>query len=336
MSELSPREKAAVLMVALGKEASAEIYKHLTEEEIEQLTLSITALDIFDTDVRDEVLQEFYDICVAQKYLSEGGIDYAREILMDAVGEQKADELIKKLSASLQVRPFDFVRRADPVQLINFIQNEHPQTIALILSYMDPDKASAILSSLPDDIQANVVQRIANMNTVSLEYIKEAERILEYKLSSVGQEENAAVGGVDTIVDMLNAIDRSTEKNILEQIEVNDPDLADEIKRKMFVFEDIVKLTDPALQRVLREVDNDSLTMALKGTNEDDAISQKIFANISSRLHDMIIENMEYMGPVRVRDVEEAQQKIVNVIRRLEDAGEIEIARGGEEDALIV
>jgi len=323
-------------MVALGKETSAEIYKHLTEEEIEQLTLSITALDIFDTDIKNEVIDEFYDICVAQKYLSEGGIDYAREILMNAVGEERADELIRKLSASLQVRPFDFVRRADPIQLGNFIQNEHPQTIALILSYTDPEKASSILSGLPEDIQADVVKRIANMNVVSLEYIKEAERILEHKLSSVGQEENTSIGGVDTIVEMLNSIDRGTEKHIMEKIEMDDPELADEIRRKMFVFEDIVKLSDQALQRVLREVDNDALTMALKGTSEDDAISQKIFSNISTRLHDMIIENMEYMGPVRVRDVEEAQQRIVNVIRKLEDDGEIEIARGGEEDALIV
>ncbi len=336
MAELSPREKAAVLMVALGKESSAEIYRHLSEDEIEQLTLSITSLDAFDTELRNSVLEEFYEICLAQNYISEGGIDYAREVLMDAMGAEKADELIRRLSASLQVRPFDFVRRADTTQLGNFIQNEHPQTIALILSYMDPHKAAEMLSRLPEDIQPSVVERIANMNVVSLEYIKEAERILEHKLSSIGQEENASVGGVDTIVEMLNAIDRSTEKYIMEKIEMDDPALADEIRRKMFVFEDIVKLTDQALQRVLREVDNDVLTMALKGTNQEDAIAQKIYANISTRLRDMLIENMEYMGPVRVRDVEEAQQKFVNVIRKLEDDGEIEIARGGEEDAIIV
>ncbi len=336
MADLSLREKAAVLMVALGKDASSEIYKHLSEDEIEQLTLNITALQSFDKEVRDEVLEEFYDICVAQKYISEGGIDYARQLLVDAVGEEKADELIRKLSASLQVRPFDFARKADSLQLTNFIKNEHPQTIALILSYLEPDKAANILAELSEEIQAKVVERIANMSVASLEYIKEAERILEHKLSSIGQEENTSVGGVDTIVAVLNAIDRATEKNIMEQIDADDPALADEIRRKMFVFEDIVKLTDQALQRVLREVDNDTLTMALKGTSEDDEISGKIYANISTRLHDTIIENMEYMGPVRVRDVEEAQQKIVNVIRKLEDDGEIAIARGGEDDALIV
>ncbi len=334
--EMSPREKAAILMVALGKDASAQIYQHLTEEEIEQLTLNITALQTFDKETQDDVLEEFYDICVAQKYISEGGIDYARDLLMSAVGQEKADELIRKLSASLQVRPFDFARRADAMQLGNFIKNEHPQTIALILSYLESGKAASILAELNDELQAKVVERVANMSRASLEYIKEAERILEHKLSSIGQEENTSVGGVDTIVAMLNAIDRGTEKHIMEKIEMDDPELADEIRRRMFIFEDIVKLTDQAMQRVLREVDNDTLTMALKGTNEEDDIAQKIYANISTRLHDTILENMEYMGPVRVRDVEEAQQKIVNVIRKLEDDGEIDIARGGDEDALIV
>ncbi|MGI6152229.1 MAG: flagellar motor switch protein FliG [Christensenellaceae bacterium] len=334
--KLMSKEKAAILMVALGKDYSSEIYKHLTEEEIEQLTLSITSLRTFDKETRDEVLAEFYDICVAQKYISEGGIEYAREILIDAMGEDKANEMIGKLSSSLQIRPFDFVRRSDPMQISNFIQNEHPQTIALILSYLEPDKSAQILAELPEDTQAKVVQRIASMSSVSLEYIREAEHILERKLSSIGQEENTAVGGVDAIVDILNSIDRTTEKHIMESIETEDPELAEEIRRKMFVFEDIVKLTDQAIQRMLKEVDNDVLTLALKGAADNEEISGKIYSNISSRLKEMIEENMEYMGPVRVRDVEEAQQKIVNVIRKLEDEGEIEIARGGEEDALII
>lgn len=336
MIELSSKEKAAVLMVALGKEYSSKLYKFLTEEEIEQLTLSITSLHTFDKDTRDDVLAEFFDICVAQKYISEGGIEYAREILINAVGEERADEMIGKLSASLQIRPFDFARHADPGQIGNFIQNEHPQTIALILSYLDSSKAAMILGMLPEDIQSKVVQRIANMNVVSMEYIREAERILERKLANIGQEENSNIGGIDTIVEVLNAIDRTTEKHIMDNIETEDPELAEEIHRRMFVFEDIIKLTDQAIQRTLKEVDNDVLTLALKGAGEGSEIADRIYANISTRLRETIEENMEYMGPVRVRDVEEAQQKIVTVIRKLEDEGEIEISRGGDDDAIIV
>ena len=318
----------------LGKSIRPIYTKHLTDEEIEQLTLSITGLGSFDTDTKNEVLSEFYDICVAQKYISEGGIDSAREILVKAVGVDKADELIGRLSASLQVRPFDIIRKADPSAILNFIQHEHPQTIALILSYMQPQKAASVLSSLPEEIQPKVVQRIATMSVSSPEYIREAERILERKLSSVGQEENTSVGGISVIVDMLNAIDRSTEKSILESIEMENPELADEIHRRMFIFEDITKLSNIALQRVLKEVDNDVLTMALKGANAE--ITQKIYNNISKRLQELIRENMEYMGPVRVRDVEQAQQKIVNVIRKLEDEGEIEVSRGGADDEFVV
>ena len=334
IENLLPKEKAAILMVALGKDASSKIYKHLNDDEIEQLTLGITGLRSFDKETRDSVVHEFYDLCVAQKYISEGGIDYARDVLVDAVGNEKADELIGKLSAALQVRPFDFVRRADDTQVSNLIQNEHPQTIALILSYLKPQKAASILSLLPDDLQSKVVERIADMGVVSMEYIREAERILEYKISSIGQEENTTVGGVDMVVELLAATDRSTEKHILDAVEVDDPELADEIHRRMFVFEDIVKLGDVELQKVLKEIDNDVLTMALKGASDE--IAGKIYANISKRLHDLIVENMEYMGPVRVRDVEQAQQTIVNVIRKLEDAGEIEISRGGSEDELIL
>lgn len=334
VENLLPKEKAAILMVALGKDASSKIYKHLNDDEIEQLTLGITGLRSFDKETRDAVVNEFYDLCVAQKYISEGGIDYAREVLVDAVGNERADELIGKLSAALQVRPFDFVRKADDTQVSNLIQNEHPQTIALILSYLKPQKAASILSLLPEELQSKVVERIADMGVVSMEYIREAERILEYKISSIGQEENTSVGGVDMVVELLAATDRSTEKHILDTVEVDNPELADEIHRRMFVFEDIVKLGDIELQKVLKEIDNDVLTIALKGASDE--IAAKVYANISKRLHDLIVENMEYMGPVRVRDVEQAQQTIVNVIRKLEDAGEIEISRGGSEDELIL
>ena len=334
IENLLPKEKAAILMVALGKDVSSKIYKCLSDDEIEQLTLGITGLRAFDKETRDAVIGEFYDLCVAQRYISEGGIDYARDVLVKAVGDEKADELIGKLSAALQVRPFDFVRKADAAQISNLIQNEHPQTIALILSYLKPNQAADILALLPEDQQAKVVERIADMGVVSMEYIREAERILEYKISSMGQEENTTVGGVDMVVELLAATDRSTEKHILDAVEDDNPELADEIHKRMFVFEDIVKLGDVDLQKVLKEIDNDVLTIALKGAGEE--IAEKIYANISKRLHDLIVENMEYMGPVRVRDVEQAQQTIVNAIRKLEDAGEIEIARGGAEDELIV
>ncbi|MBQ9624503.1 MAG: flagellar motor switch protein FliG [Clostridia bacterium] len=317
-------------MISLGKEHSAKVYKHLTNEEIEKITLSITGLDKFDSEIKEEVMSEFHDMCIAQKYISEGGLDYAREILVAAMGEEAADNLLGKISSSLQVRPFDFIRRADTKHIFNFIQNEHPQTIALVMSYLDPQQCGPILAELPMEKQVEVISRLATMGTVSPEYIKEAERILEHKLSSVGLEDSSEIGGIDTIVQILNAVDRTTEKNILEQIEGEDAELADEIHRKMFVFEDIVKLTNPAIQRTLKEVDNDLLALALKGTTPE--IEEKIFANVSSRLKETLKENMEFMGPVRVSDVEEAQQKIVNVIRRLEEAGEIQVARGGGAD----
>jgi flagellar motor switch protein FliG len=282
--------------------------------------------------MKDAVLEEFYQVCLVQNYISEGGIDYAREILNSAIGQQKAVEIINKLTSTLQVRPFDFVRKADPNQILNFIQNEHPQTIALVFSYLDSGLAANILASLPLDLQIEVVARIAKMNRTSPEYIREIERVLERKLSTMVAMDYATVGGVDYIVSMLNSVDRGTEKHILENLELQNGDLAEEIRRKMFVFEDIVKLNKMAIQRVLREVDKHDLTVALKGAPAD--VSKIIFENVSKRLQDMIKEDLEIMGPVRVRDVEEAQQKIVNIIRNLDDSGEIVISRG-KEDGLI-
>ena len=333
-SDLVPRQKAAILMVLLGREYSSKVYKCLSQEEIEQLTLAITNLDRIDSELSDRVLEEFHDITLAQKYVTEGGIEYARDVLVAAVGAEQADALLSRLTASLQVRPFDFVRRADSAQVFNFIQNEHPQTIALVLSYLDTARAALILGSLPRDMQAQVIKRIAKMGIVSPDYIREAERVLERKFGNVGYTANVAVGGLDTIVDILNSVDRGTETFILSSIEQEDPDLAEEIHNKLFVFEDLIKLTDLSLQKVLKEVDNDVLTIALKNASEQ--INAKIFKNISKRLQETIDENMKFMGPVRVRDVEAAQQKIVNVVRRLEDAGVIDVARGGREDEIIV
>jgi flagellar motor switch protein FliG len=331
--KLSGREKAAILLIALGKDYSSRIFRHLKDDEIEQLTLDITNVKRVDSNTKDEIIQEFYEECLTQSYLSEGGIDYARELLEASIGSQRAYELINRLTSSLQVRPFDFARKVDPNQLLTFLQNEHPQTIALVLSYLEPDMSAAILSKLPIDKQTQVVIRISTMDRTSPEYVREVERILDRKLSSMGVDDFTMVGGIESIVDILNSADRTTERRVLEELEIDNGDLVDEIRRKMFVFEDIIKLDKRAIQRVLKEVENADLTIALK--NATDELRSLIFENMSKRLSDMIKEDMEFMGPVRVRDVEDAQQKIVNVIRRLQDAGEIIISRG-QEDELVV
>ena len=331
--ERTGREKAAMLLISLGPERSAEIFKHLKEEEIEQLTLEIANIRTVTPEEKEKVLEEFYQICLAQEYIAEGGISYAREILEKALGTQKAIEVINKLTVSLQVRPFDFVRKADPSQLLNFIQKEHPQTIALILAYLKPQQASAVLSALPPEQQADVARRIATMDRTSPEVIKEVERILEKNLSALVTEDYTAAGGVQAIVDILNNVDRGTEKHIMETLEIEDIDLAEEIKKRMFVFEDILTLDNRSIQRFLREVDNNQLAIALKGATEE--VQNVIYANMSKRMAEMIKEDIEYMGPVRLKDVEEAQQKIVNVIRKLEDAGEIVISRGGGDEIIV-
>ncbi|MFY9176231.1 MAG: flagellar motor switch protein FliG [Caldicoprobacterales bacterium] len=330
---LTGKEKAAILLIALGTERASEIYKHLREEEIEQLTLEIANLRKVDSDIKDSVIEEFYEMCLAQNYITEGGIEYAKEILAKALGEHKAVELINKLTSSLQVRPFDFARKADPSQLLNFIQNEHPQTIALILSYLRPEQAATILSSLPLEKQADVASRIATMDSTSPEIIKEVERILEKKLASMVTSDFTSAGGIETIVDILLSVDRGTEKHIMDTLEMRDDELAEEIKKRMFVFEDIVKLDNRSVQRFLREVDNNDLALALKSTSEE--VANVIFSNMSKRLQEMIKEDMEFMGPVRLRDVEDAQQRIVNIIRRLEDAGEIVVSRGGGDEIVV-
>ncbi len=332
-SEITGIQKAAVLLIALGPEKSASIFKHLKEEEIEQLTLEIANTRSVSPATKEQVLDEFYEICLAQQYIAEGGIAYAKELLEKALGEDKAKDVIGRLTASLQVRPFEFVRKTDASQMLNFIQDEHPQTIALILSYLSSSQASAIISALPPDKQADVAKRIAQMDRTSPDVIKEVERVLERKLSSLVNQDYTIVGGVDAIVAILNTVDRGTEKHIMENLEIEEPELADEIRRKMFVFEDILSLDDKSIQRVLREVDNNELAVALKGSNEE--VQTVIFNNLSKRLSAMIKEDMEFMGPVRLKDVEEAQQKIVNIIRKLEDSAEIIISRGGGDEIIV-
>lgn len=326
-------QKAAILLIALGPEKSADIFKHLKEDEIEELTLEIANTRSVSPKVKEEVMEEFYQICLAQQYIAEGGIAYAKELLDKALGGEKAQEVISKLTASLQVRPFEFVRKTDPSQVLNFIQDEHPQTIAMILSYLTPGQAAMIMSALTPETQADVAKRIATMDRTSPDVIKEVERVLERKLSSLINQDYTIVGGVDAIVSILNTVDRSTEKHIMESLEIEEPELADEIRKKMFVFEDIMLLDDRAIQRVLRDVDNNDLSVALKGANED--VQNTIFKNLSKRLASMIKEDMEFMGPVRMKDVEEAQQKIVGIIRKLEDSGEIVISRGGGDEIVV-
>lgn len=332
-SDRSGREKAAMLLISIGPEKSAEIFKHLKEEEIEQLTLEIANIRTVSPEEKDRVMEEFYQICLAQEYIAEGGIGYAKEILEKALGTQKALDVINKLTVSLQVRPFEFVRKADPAQLLNFIQKEHPQTIALILAYLKPQQASVVLAALPQDKQADVARRIATMDRTSPEVIKEVERILEKNLSSLVTEDFTAAGGVQAIVNILNTVDRGTEKYIMETLEIEDTDLAEEIRKRMFVFEDILTLDNRSIQRFLRDVENNQLAIALKGATEE--VQKAIYSNMSKRLSEMIREDIEFMGPVRLKDVEEAQQKIVNIIRKLEDAGEIVISRGGGDEIIV-
>ncbi len=326
-------QKAAILLIALGPERSAGIFKHLKEEEIEELTLEIANTRSVTPQVKEEVINEFYEVCLAQQYIAEGGIGYAKDLLEKALGSEKALDVIGKLTASLQVKPFEFVRKTDPSQIINFIQDEHPQTIALILSYLSPAQSALILSALAPDRQADVAKRIAVMDRTSPDVIKEVEKVLESKLASLVNQDYTIIGGVDAVVEILNTVDRGTERHIMETLEIEEPELADEIRKKMFVFEDILLLDDRAIQRVLRDVDNSDLEMALKSANEQ--VQNAIFGNLSKRLAVMIKEDMEFMGPVRMKDVEEAQQKIVNIIRKLEDAGEIVISRGGGDEIVV-
>lgn len=332
-AELTGPQKAAILLVELGSEVSAEVYKELSEEEIEEITLEIATLGSVTQEVNSSVFEEFYHTAMAKEYISKGGIDLARDILERAVGQPRAVEIISRLQGALQVSPFDFIKKVDPANILNFIQNEHPQTISLILAYLEPEQASQILSALPAEVQTEVAARLATMDRTMPEIIQEVESVLEQKIASVLSQEFTAAGGVEALADILNRVDRSTEKLILETLEERDQELAEEVKKIMFVFEDIVLLDDRSIQMVLKDVDQKDLSLALRASSED--VKNKIFSNLSQRAGESIREDMEFMGPVRIRTVEESQQRIVNTIRRLEEAGEIFISHGGEEDVLV-
>lgn len=330
---VSSREKIAVLMVSLGNEVAAEVYRKLDDPTIELITLEIANLRKVSPEIKLQVLKDAQEVLMAREFMARGGVDYARDVLERALGPERAQNLLARITASLQVRPFDFMRHTDAQQILSFIQGEHPQTIALILSYLDPSQAAMILSGLSPNLQAEVAKRIARMDRITPEVLREVERVLERKLSTVMGQDFTMAGGIDAVVSLINSADRTTERNIMEYLEENDPELAEEIKKRLFVFEDILRLDDRALQRIMREVDMKDLSLALKGATED--LKAKFFKNMSKRAAEMLKEDMDYMGPVRVKDVEEAQQKVVNIVRGLEEQGEIVIATGGEDELVV-
>jgi flagellar motor switch protein FliG len=334
MAELSGVRKSAILLLSLSEEQASEILKRLPPEAVEEVSREIAGIREIPVETRQEIFGEFYNLALANSYLSEGGLDYAKALIRKSLSAADADRIIKQVTQQVQTTPFSFLQKAESENLLTFIQDEHPQTIALILAHLAPQKASEILVGLPSQKQIEVVKRVANMEQTNPEVIKEVERGLEHRLSDIVSQTFEKAGGVDTVAEILNLADRSTEKGIMEGLEAEDPDLVEQIRRLMFVFEDILLVNDKGIQSVLKEVDNEELALALKTASDE--LKQKIFKNMSERAAQLIQEDMQYMGPVRVSDVESAQQKIVDIVRRLEDAGEIIIAgRGGEKEMVV-
>lgn len=332
---LRGKQKAAILLVGLGPKVATQVLRKLSDRQIEDVTKQIADIGFVDEHQKKDVFTEFREEIIRHGAMTEGGMAYLKEVLEKAVGPHKASDLLEKIVADKESVPFDFIREIDPSQIFNFIQNEHPQTIALVLSYMRPDQAAIILSELPHDKQVEVVRRIATMDQTAPDVVKEIERMLQRKIASVSNEEFSVAGGVKSVAEVLNRADRTTEKSILESLEENAPEIADEVKKLMFVFEDIIMVDDRGIQSILKEVDNKELALALKTASEE--LKDKVFNNMSKRASEGIQEEMDYMGPVRLKNVEEAQQAIVAIVRRLEEAGEIVISgRGGGEDEIIV
>lgn len=332
-ADMGSKQKAAIMLMCLGPELSGKVIRHFDDDQIEQLTLEVARLDKVSAEQRESVIGEFYDLALAQEYIAEGGVDHAKKVLESAFGESKANQIVARIVQAMQVVPFDFLKKADPSQVLSFIQDEHPQTIALILAYMPMNNAALILSKLPSELRAEVAGRIAMMDQTPPEVIRRVEQVLEKKVSSILNQEMTKAGGPKALVDLLNRVDRSTERLIMDSLSERNPELAETVKNMMFVFEDIVQLDDRAVQQVLKEVDLKELATALKGVSNE--VQTKVFRNMSERAVNMLKEDMDFMGPVRLKVVEDAQQKIVGVIRRLEEAGELVIGRGGEEDVLV-
>jgi len=332
--EVSGLRKSAILMLSLDRESAARIMRLLERDMVEDISREIASLEELDHGLRDSVVEEFYNLALAQQYAADGGLGYARKLLEQSLNKDDAYRIIEMIEHQVHKQPFTFLQKADSDELLTFIQDEHPQTIALILAHLPSSKGSEILSGLPAAKQIEVVTRIANMEQTNPEVISEVERGLESRLSGIVSQNLRRVGGVESVAEMLNLSDRATEKGILESLESEDPDLVEQIRRLMFVFEDILMVNDKGIQTMLKEIDNNELALALRTASDD--LRDKIFRNMSERAVQLIKEEMEFMGPVRVADVESAQQKIVDVVRRLEDAGELIIAgRGGDADVVV-
>lgn len=328
----SPIEKAAAVVVALGAEKASKIYQYLKEDEVEQISLEVSKLRKMPPEELKAVMDDFYGLCLTQKVITEGGVDYAKEILEKAFGSQQANNYMNKIASSLKSKAFEFMRKIDYKNLLSVIQNEHPQTLALILSYARADQASQIISELPKEKKIEVIERIAKISGASQDAISIVEKVLSRKFSSMVSVDLMELGGIGYIADIMNNVDRGTEKQIFDELTNSDPALADEIKKLMFVFEDIVYIDDMSIQRILRDVDNKDLTVALKVANDE--VKDCFFRNMSSRVREQIQTDIDYLHNVRMRDVEEAQQKIVGVIRQLEEAGEIVVSKGGKDDII--
>jgi len=332
--ELTSAQKAAIVLIAVGSEVSSTVLKDLADSELEKITVEIANLRDVPPEIEEQVISECHDIYMARKYISQGGVDYARLILEKAVGKTKTVDLLKKLENSLTTTGFDLLTGIDSKQLAQYFQGEHPQTIALILTQLNPSQASSILTELPAELQSEVAYRVATMEKISPEILRQIEMTVDAHFGSSASRDLSVSGGTKTIADILNLVETSAEKNILSALEAEDAELTAEIKNMMFVFEDIVLLDDRGIQRILREVETKDLSIALKASNDE--VKHKIFANVSERVSVMIKEEMEYMGPMRLSDVESAQQRIVEVIRRLEEQGQIVVSgRGGKEDIVV-
>lgn len=333
-SNNSGAKKAAILLIALGPEASSPILKLLPDNLIQKVTYEIANIDYVQPHERDQVIEDFIDMASAREYLLDGGMDYAKDLLNKALGAQRASEVLDVLNQIQQrERPFAIARKADPHQLTNLLMNEHPQTIALIMCYMQPDKAATVLSQFSFELQTEIAERIGMISRTSPSVISRIESIMENKFSNILDNDTETVGGVKTLVEILNSVDRNTEKNIIENLETSQPELAEVIKASLFIFEDIVTLDKGSVQRILRDVSNEDLALALKGASEK--VVSVVFSNMSNRASELLKEDIQFMGPVRLSTVEEAQHKIVGLIRRLEEAGEIVIGRG-DQDSIIV
>lgn len=330
--ELTPKQKAAVVITALGAENAAFVYKHLSNDEVENITFDISSLPYMDATTVGNVLNEFYELCLTQKVITDGGVEYARDVLTKAFGEEAAARLMEKINRSMQSKAFEFIRKSDYKNLLAIVQNEYPQTIALILSYANSDQASAVLSELPKEKRVEVIERIAKMDSASPDTVKAVESTLERKFSSIVSMDTTEVGGINTVADILNKVDRSTEKYIFDELSVRDPALVDEIKKKMFVFEDILSLDSMSIQRFIRDCDTKDLSIAIKGSNEE--VAAALYANMPQRMQETIHQEIEYLHNIRMRDVEEAQQRIVGIIRHLEEEGEIVIGKGGDDEII--